>query len=251
MKEAHFLGVDFHIGSREDILARLRGLLDAPRNGSTIVMHGNLHTVYTSRRVAALKSALAHPRSMVLFEGIGLKIARFLTSLTCWPDNNGSDMVPLFLSQQPARPLRLALVGGQVGIADAAGQVISQRFANAVIVKTFNGYADLADTHSVLDSIIQARPDILLLGLGTPFQEVTATAFAKASGIPIIWCVGGLFDLFAGVKQRAPRAVLACRIEWLWRLVRHPLAYWRRTLVQGPWLLLQVLSTWASKGRSR
>jgi exopolysaccharide biosynthesis WecB/TagA/CpsF family protein len=244
MNPSPFLGIEFEVGAPTAILNRLKHVICNPGQGSTLVMHGNLNTVYNSTKDQALKAALEHPRTLVLFEGIGLKLARLMTSLRWWPDISGTELVPLFLSCCAERPLRLALVGGHPGIAEAAGQALTRQYPNAVIVKTLNGFADLADEPTCFEHIAQARPDILLLGLGTPIQEVKALAFANGTGTPVIWCVGGLFDLLAGVKKRAPRWVLLCRIEWLWRLIRHPGAYWQRTFVQGPWLLLQILATW-------
>lgn len=248
MKKVHFLGIGFEIGARDAIFKRLLNIISDPGSGSTIVIHGNLNTAYISARVVALKSALNHPSALVLFEGIGLKLARFLTSRVCWPDISGTELVPLFLAGCADRTVKLALVGGHAGIADAAGRALARQFPHAVIVKTLNGFSDLSDEPSALGSIAQVRPDVLLLGLGTPIQEIKALAFAGATNTPIVWCVGGLFDLLAGVKQRAPRWILMCRIEWLWRLVRHPGSYWQRTFIQGPWLLRQVLLTW---GRSK
>lgn len=245
MKKVHFLGVDFEVGARDAIFRRLLDIVSHPGGQTTVVMHGNLNTVYTSARERDLQAALQHPCALVLFEGIGLKLARFLTARVCWPDISGTELVPHFLAGCTGRTVKLALVGGHAGIAAAAGQALIRRFPHAVIVKTLNGFSDLADEQSAMGSIAQARPDILLLGLGTPIQEVKAMAFAQATNTPVIWCVGGLFDLLAGVKQRAPRWILVCRIEWLWRLVRHPGTYWHRTFVQGPWLLRQILGMWS------
>ncbi len=248
MAKAHFLGVDFDVGGHEAIYQRLQGLIRHPGAGSTVVMHGNLNTVYTSARVRALRVALRHPSALVLFEGIGLKTARWLTARVLWPDISGTELVPRFLAGCADRPVRLALLGGREGVADAAGRALVRQHPHAVVVETLNGFADLADERQAFGSIVQARPDVLLLGLGTPIQEVKAIALAEATGVPIVWCVGGLFDLLAGVKQRAPGWILTCRIEWLWRLVRHPRHYWQRTFVQGPWLAAQVLRLW---GRAR
>jgi exopolysaccharide biosynthesis WecB/TagA/CpsF family protein len=244
MNRSNFLGITFEVGSRHQIFTRLQQIVANPGNGSTVVMHGNLNTVYTCTKVSELKSALHQPCALVLFEGIGLKIAKFLTSMVCWPDISGTELFPHFLSGCSDRTLRLALVGGQDGVADAAARAITRQFPNTIIVKTLNGFSDLSDEHSASRNIAQSRPDVVLLGLGTPIQEVKAVAFAQSTGAPLIWCVGGLFDLMAGIKQRAPAWVLACRIEWLWRLMRHPGTYWHRTFIQGPWLLLQILGSW-------
>lgn len=245
--KVQFLGVNFEVGTHEAIFKRLQGLVRGSGSDSTVIMHGNLNTVYTSARVRALRVALQHPSALVLFEGIGLKLARWLTARVLWPDISGTELVPLFLARCADRPVRLALVGGRDGVAYAAARALTQQYSNVVVVKTLNGFSDLSDEPRAWGCIAQARPDVVLLGLGTPLQEVKAVAFAQATGVPIVWCVGGLFDLLAGVKQRAPAWILMCRIEWLWRLVRHPRHYWHRTFVQGPWLVGQVLRLWGGE----
>lgn len=244
MRQSKFLGIAFEVGGRHQIFTHLKEVVGNPGNGSIVVMHGNLNTAYTCAKVSELNSALNWPGALVLFEGIGLKIAKFMTSLVCWPDVSGTELFPIFLSGCSDRTLRLALVGGQEGIADAAAHSITRQFPNTIIVKTMNGFSDLSDEHAASRSIAQSQPDVLLIGLGTPIQEIKAVAFAQSTGAPIIWCVGGLFDLLAGVKQRAPAWILLCRIEWLWRLLRHPGSYWHRTFIQGPWLLLQIARMW-------
>ena len=41
--------------------------------------------------------------------------------------------------------------------------------------------------------------------------------------------VGGSFDVWAGVKKRAPAWMCRYRIEWLYRLIQEP-SRWRRML---------------------
>jgi exopolysaccharide biosynthesis WecB/TagA/CpsF family protein len=244
MSKARFLDVDFSIGSNEAILTLLEGIVYRPCIGSTVVMHVNLNTLFTCTKVPRLKAALDQSDTLVLFEGIGLKLAKLMTTLIWWPDVNGTDLVPSFLNIHPDRLLRLALVGGRPGISDTAGRVIAKQFPNIIVVKTLNGFTDLSDERTAFTSIRAAHPDILLLGLGTPLQEMTGAAWTSLASIPLIWCVGGLFDRWAGVYQRPPTWILECRLEWLWRLALQPSLYWRRTFIQGPWLLRKIVTIW-------
>ena len=239
-----FLGINFEVGTIEAALDKIEGLICHSRSISTVVMHANLNTLFTCAKNQRLKMALAHPNSVILFEGIALKLARFMTTLAWWPDVNGTDLVPLFLGMRRERNLRLALVGGRQGIAEAAGQMIAERFPKILIVETLNGFADLSDKQAALVRIRAAKPDVLLLGLGTPFQEIMAADWARSATIPLIWTVGGLFDLWAGDRKRPPSWIIACRLEWLWRLALQPSLYWQRTFIQGPWLLRQIVAIW-------
>ena len=71
-------------------------------------------------------------------------------------------------------------------------------------------------------------PDLVLVALGVPRQELWIHALAgRRHGI---WMgVGGSFDVWAGIKKRAPGWMSALQIEWLYRLIQEP-TRWRRML---------------------
>jgi exopolysaccharide biosynthesis WecB/TagA/CpsF family protein len=244
MQPTRFLGIYFTIGNRDALLAWLAHTVYSTPLSTTVVIHANLNTVYNCTQHAALKAALNTTHTVIFFEGIALKLASLISRWTWWPDVNGTDLVPLYLGMYPERPLRLALVGGQSGVAEAAGHAITKRFPHLSIVKTLNGFDDLVDKQAALANILASHPDVLLLGLGTPLQEITAVNWAAASTISLIWSVGGLFDFWAGLRQRAPAWARICRLEWLWRFTCHPCLYWRRIFIQGPWLFKQVMLLW-------
>jgi N-acetylglucosaminyldiphosphoundecaprenol N-acetyl-beta-D-mannosaminyltransferase len=78
------------------------------------------------------------------------------------------------------------------------------------------------------DRLLAARPDLVLVALGVPRQETWIHGLAGRRGG--LWMgVGGSFDVWAGVKKRAPAWMGALRIEWLYRLVQEP-RRWRRML---------------------
>jgi N-acetylglucosaminyldiphosphoundecaprenol N-acetyl-beta-D-mannosaminyltransferase len=76
--------------------------------------------------------------------------------------------------------------------------------------------------------LLVARPDLVLVALGVPRQETWIAGLGpRRSGL---WMgVGGSFDVWAGVKQRAPRWMGTLQIEWLYRLLQEP-HRWRRML---------------------
>lgn len=245
IKTRQFLGINFVIATTEEALAWLGNKIDRKDSSkTTIMLHVNLNTVYMCHKNSHLREALKQPEITLFFEGIALKLARYAIDLVWEPDLNGSDLVPMFLALNPNLPMRLALVGGRPGISERAGQAITQQFPNIRIVKTLNGFEDISDLEFALRSITTEKPDILLLGLGTPLQEILAGSWAKKTKIPFIWTVGGLFDLLAGERIRAPQCMLAYRLEWLWRLICQPKTHWQRIFIQGTWLFCQIIKKW-------
>jgi N-acetylglucosaminyldiphosphoundecaprenol N-acetyl-beta-D-mannosaminyltransferase len=68
----------------------------------------------------------------------------------------------------------------------------------------------------------ECAPQIVLLGLGAPKQEVFADRHLRDSAARVVLCVGASLDFLAGAKRRAPRAVQRLGMEWFWRLALEP-----------------------------
>jgi N-acetylglucosaminyldiphosphoundecaprenol N-acetyl-beta-D-mannosaminyltransferase len=244
IKCIQFLGQRFHIASADRLLTLLECAISAPPEVGSIVLHANLHSMFCRARNRSLQAAMSQYATFVLFEGIALKVGRLLTAFEWCPDVSGTDLVPLFLKQRSRQPLRIALVGGRPSISDRAAAFIKKSMPGIDVVAVADGYGDLSAMGPIHELVAESKPDVVLLGLGTPLQEITATAWRTAGTAPLIWCIGGLLDYWAGERVRSPLVFRRLRIEWLWRLVRHPTTFWRRTFIEGPWLLMQILKHW-------
>lgn len=100
---------------------------------------------------------------------------------------------------------------------------------------------DASEHNDMLADIIQASPDILLVGLGHNKQERWIYSFLKElPSIQLAMGVGGSFDYISGRIPRAPYWMRCVGVEWLWRLYCEP---WRirrilKAVVVFPCLLL-------------
>ena len=88
------------------------------------------------------------------------------------------------------------------------------------IVGAENGYQDF---NNVIEKINIARPDILLVGLGSPKQEkFIYENLSKMPSVKLAVGVGGAFDFISGRVKRAPKILQKIGMEWLWRLFVQP-----------------------------
>lgn len=88
--------------------------------------------------------------------------------------------------------------------------------------------------------ILDADPDIVWVGLGTPKQDLEARRLARKNGLFAI-AVGAAFDFSAGTKKEAPRWVGHIGLEWLYRFACEPRRLWRRYLI-GNFVFLRVVA---------
>jgi N-acetylglucosaminyldiphosphoundecaprenol N-acetyl-beta-D-mannosaminyltransferase len=84
-------------------------------------------------------------------------------------------------------------------------------------------------------------PHLVFLALGVGKQDVIASKLKAVLPGAVIMGVGGSFEMIAGIKRRAPRAMQKIGMEWLFRLMIEPKRLWKRYLVNYPpgaiWLM--------------
>ncbi len=90
-----------------------------------------------------------------------------------------------------------------------------------------NGYFSSPEEMGKLrDNIGRLKPDVVVIAMGQPAQEKLAKSLQEIH--PALYlCVGGSFDVFSGIKRRAPKVFVKLQLEWLYRLLQDP-RRWRR-----------------------
>jgi len=73
----------------------------------------------------------------------------------------------------------------------------------------------------VMRQVHEARPDVVLVSLGAPKQEVWMRQHAADLGVPAVG-VGAAFEFHVGAIKRAPRWMQKSGLEWAFRLVQQP-----------------------------
>src|SRR4030095_7332018 len=71
-------------------------------------------------------------------------------------------------------------------------------------------------------AIRDAHPDIVLLALGTPKQELWIARHRNELDFGVALCIGASVDFFAGAQKRCPKFLAEIGAEWIWRLLREP-----------------------------
>jgi N-acetylglucosaminyldiphosphoundecaprenol N-acetyl-beta-D-mannosaminyltransferase len=166
--------------------------------------------------------------SLVLADGAPVVLASRLLGRALPERVAGSDLAPA-LFKSAARgltPLRVFLLGAAPGVGERAAANITQRWDNIEIVGTMSpplGFErDDAENERILAAVAAAKPDLLVLGLGAPKQELWIHAHADRLEAKVALCVGATIDFLAGEKRRAPRWMRRVGLEWFHRLSSEP-----------------------------
>ena len=110
------------------------------------------------------------------------------------------------------------LFGAKPGVADTAAEILRGKGVN--IVGTHDGY--FTDDTPIIDDINQKAPDILLVCLGAPKQELWITKNLNKLNVGLCVGAGGTLDAIAGTTPLAPDFIRRIGFEWLYRAVRQP-----------------------------
>lgn len=158
---------------------------------------------------------------------------------------NGTDLFEAVCAAAAKRRLRVFLLGGRPGAADAAARVLQERHPDLIIAGTycppFGFERDAEESARTISAVREARPDILFVGLGAPKQEIWMHENGEAVGVPVSLGIGVSFELVAGMVQRAPPWMQRSGLEWFFRLLMEPGRLWKRYAVTNPRFVALVL----------
>jgi N-acetylglucosaminyldiphosphoundecaprenol N-acetyl-beta-D-mannosaminyltransferase len=131
----------------------------------------------------------------------------------------------------------LAILGGSPGAAEALATCERWRH-NVVLVEPLpvGIWEDEHEYGEMLDRVGLARPNLVLVGLGAPRQELLADALRPYINGPVI-CCGNTIAVLAGTSRRAPAVTRRVGLEWLFRMFQSPRRLGPRYLAGAAWFV--------------
>ncbi len=141
----------------------------------------------------------------------------------------GIELAEEMLRRSAQRGWSVFLYGGSPDVIRAATAQWQQRAPGINVVDTENGYIQPDQEAALLERLKTQQPQLILVGLGVPRQEVWIQQHRAVCPHSIWIGVGGSFDIWSGTKQRAPGWLRNNNLEWVYRLYKEPWR-WRRML---------------------
>jgi N-acetylglucosaminyldiphosphoundecaprenol N-acetyl-beta-D-mannosaminyltransferase len=233
-----------------EALREIEILVDRREGGA--VYTPNVDHVVKAETNEAFRRAYEHA-SLSLADGMPLVWASGLLGCALPERVAGSDLLVPVLELAARRHWRVYLLGGAPGVAEATATRLVRDFGVCVV-----GWDDCSikiDGSDVKGDSVKrakdARPDLVLVGLGPPKQELWIDRAADAVRPAVAFGIGAGLDFLAGRYKRAPRWMARVGLEWAFRLLQEPRRLWRRYLVEGPRFARVVIHTWRSPRSER
>ena len=131
--------------------------------------------------------------------------------------------------------LDVAILGGPPGAAEELAEREGTRH-NLVLVEPLptDMWEQPGEYIDMLHRVAAAAPNLVLLGVGAPRQEILADALRPYVRGPIL-CCGATIPVLSGSVRRAPRWMRRTGLEWAFRLLQSPRRLGPRYLRGAGW----------------
>ena len=212
------LGVEFDDFAFEEAVKFARDCIESGEK--TYVVTPNPEIVWMARRDDALRSII-NGAGMVLPDGVGITLgARILGTPLRRGRIPGIDFASAMIGELAQFGGSIFLFGAKPGVAEAAGQKLGEKYPGLIIAGACDGY--FTESAPIVDFINSAKPDVVLVCLGSPKQELWIAENIESLNAKLYVGLGGSLDVFAGKVKRAPAFFRKLGLEWLYRLFREP-----------------------------
>ena len=228
------MGLQFDNITMEEALDAAKALLQGEH--AARVVTPNAEIAYEALHDENMRTLL-NSAELMLPDGAGVVLASKILKTPLKQKVAGVDFADGLLGVLETTGQSLYLLGSKPGIGELAAQKMMQKHPRLRIAGIADGY--FQDEAPVIDKISASGADVLFVCLGAPKQEQFMARHQKALHVKLMAGLGGSLDSFAGTVKRAPKWMIRCNLEWLYRLIKEPKRFGR--MLRLPKYLFAVL----------
>ncbi len=183
------------------------------------VVTANPEILMNAQRNPQVEELLLSEETVIVPDGISVVKAMRRCGLESRERITGVDLAQRLLKAAGEAGKRICLLGAKEEVVSTLAQKLQKQYPQAQIYAK-NGYG--ADKDEDFGSLSAHEPDLFLVALGAPNQELLIFRHLKELQKGVLIGVGGSFDVLSGLKRRAPKIFVKTNTEWLYRILREP-----------------------------
>ncbi len=230
------LGLPFDVVSMDEAVERCLAWCEGPRAPHTVIT-ANSAILCMMRRDPELRQACA-AGDLIVADGMSVVWTSRAAGRALPGRVAGVDLTGHLLAAAAPRGLSAYFLGARREVVTRLAEECATRYPGLRVAGYRDGYFAPADHAAIVADIRDRRPDMLFIGMPSPFKEVWGERHRAALDVPVIMGVGGTFDVLAGAVRRAPRWLQSAGMEWSWRLLMEPRKMWKRYLTTNTEFML-------------
>lgn len=236
-QRANILGCMIDIIDMEQALKTIDRIIASGKPSQIITL--NAEIVYNAQNDQALRNII-NSAQMVTPDGIGIVWGARILGYQIKSRVTGIDLVHRLCEVAAARGWKIYFFGAAPGVAEMAAQKLNEQYQGLKICGCRDGYFAESEVENIIKDIKAKAPEILLVALGAPKQEIFIKKHKNKLGVPVCLGVGGSFDVLSGIKLRAPQVFIKLNLEWFYRLLTEPSRFKRQlALPKFAWMVIK------------
>lgn len=194
--------------------------LDLKEENKRFVITANPETLMIGKNNKDFDQILKDKNVSIVPDGIGVVKAGQFLEYNIKERVTGVEICKFLLESANLEEKSIYLFGAKNEVLQQLVKKIHTKYPLVKIVGYRDGY--VKNREEVFEDIIQKAPDIVLVALGIPYQEMLIHQFYNKFDKGIFVGVGGSFDVLSGMKKRAPQIFIKLNLEWLYRIACEP-----------------------------
>lgn len=194
-------------------------------SGKKSFFYVNAHCLNIAGKDRVYKKIL-QGATLVYADGMGPILASKILGRPLPERTSAPDFIDEIFSIAETKKWSLFLLGNEDNVVRKAAENIKKKFPMLIIAGYQSGF--FIDNGQIIEEVNRVKPDIVLVGMGTPRQEKWIAYNMDKVNAGTFWAVGGLFDFISGKRKRAPLWIQQLGFEWAFRLVQEPRRLWKR-----------------------
>jgi len=220
------------------------------RGGALRIGVVNAAKIVNMRRDDLLRESVLSS-DLILADGISVVWAGRILGRPLPERVTGIDLMMGMFRRGNGRGYGVYLLGATDEVLEKVSTRLAKEYPGVRQAGRHNGYFSEEEEESVAGEIAASRADILLVAMTSPKKERFLARWGERLGVPVCHGVGGSFDVYAGLVERAPVRWQRFGLEWLYRLKQEPRRLWRRYLVTNTVFCAMVLGELFRRRRDR
>lgn len=196
------------------------------------IMYVNIHAMNIACENRTHRKAL-NDADLVYCDGEGVRLGARILGEILPQRMTGADWIWELCAMCEKKGYSLYLLGGERGVGERAALKLQGRYPDMEIAGTHHGFfqKEGEENDKVISLVNEKSPDILLVGFGSPLQEIWIHENFEKFDAFVVWAVGAVVDFVSEKVPRGPRWMLDNGLEWLFRLMVEPRRMWKRYII--------------------
>ena len=180
---------------------------------------------------------LIESKFIVYADGVGINLASKILFKKIYKQFNATDLNERFIKILIDEKNKFFIIGGNFNEDD----VRSHFNLNENFVGYHPGYFSDSEIGIISEKICILKPDVVIIGMGVPKQEIIAAKLSKLIDASLFLCVGNFLEFYFGTIRRIPIRFRNKGIEWIYRIFQEPKRLWKRYFIGIPLFIFRVI----------